>query len=255
MRVDVYLVLQGYAESRNKAARLILDGAVLIDGNPVKKTSENIDEKIFHEVFITQKEKYVGRGGLKLEEAIKTFGINVSNGRYIDVGASTGGFTECLLQNGALHVTALDSGHGQLHPKLANDRRVRSVEGYNARNLNPADVGMFDGAVMDVSFISQTAIIPALKGVIKEDGFLVSLIKPQFEAGKSAMGKNGIVKSRDDRIRAVTRVLSCACDNHLDCIGVINSPIHGGDGNIEYLAYFLHKESTQPKNISLDELE
>ena len=198
MRIDVYLVENGFCESRNKASRLISEGKILLDGSVVSKPSMDVCDGE-HAVEITEVEKYVGRGGLKLEGALKEFGINVSDKRCIDVGASTGGFTDCLLQNGAAHVCAVDSGRGQLHPKLLEDIRVTSVEGFNARELSPDSFGLFDIAVMDVSFISQTLLHHPLCSVLNDGAIYISLIKPQFEAGKSALGKGGIVKKAEDR--------------------------------------------------------
>ena len=237
MRADVYLVENGFVESRNKASRLILEGKVTLDGRLIKKPSENIDGD-GHTVEILEADKYVGRGGLKLEGAITHFGIDVSGKRCIDVGASTGGFTDCLLQMGAAQVCAVDSGRGQLHEKLLGDIRVISVEGFNARELSPDSFGMFDLAVIDVSFISQTLIHAPLSSVLNDGAMFISLIKPQFEAGKSALGKNGIVKKPQDREGAILRVIESASFCGLGLEGIMQSPIEGGDGNREYLAVF-----------------
>ena len=238
MRLDKYLTECGYADSRTRAEKLIVSGGVSVDGKSITKPSFDINEAIEHVIEITLEEKYVSRGGLKLEGALASFDIDVTGLEVIDVGASTGGFTHCLLLRGASGVTALDSGHGQLHEKIRNDKRVRVIEGYNARNIDPADVGTFDGAVMDVSFISQTLILPALVSVIKDGGFYIGLIKPQFEAGRAALSKGGIVKSASDREAAILKVIESARSNGLKLIGLIKSPIEGGDGNIEYLAHF-----------------
>ena len=244
MRVDLYLFQKGFCESRNKASRLIDEGLVVIDGRAVVKSSEEIDERAEHSVEIKKDNDFVGRGGLKLEAAIKQFCVDVTGKRCIDVGASTGGFTQCLLINGAESVVSIDSGRGQLHKSLLDDPRVKSVEGYNARNLSVSEFGMFDCAVMDVSFISQTLIIPALSELICEDGVFISLVKPQFEAGRQAIGKNGIVKKPSDREYSLLRVAKCACEFGLELLGVMRSPITGGDGNIEYLAYFVKKNGS-----------
>lgn len=238
MRIDLYLSQKGLCESRNKASRLIDAGLVIIDGRTVQKNSEDIDATVEHSVEIKKDNDFVGRGGLKLEAALKQFSIDVSGKRCIDVGASTGGFTQCLLMRDAKSVVALDSGKGQLHKSLLDDVRVKSVEGYNARNLNVTEFGIFDCAVMDVSFISQTLIIPALSQLICDGGVLISLIKPQFEAGRQSIGKNGIVKKASDREYSLHRVAECASQFGLELIDVMRSPITGGDGNIEYLAYF-----------------
>lgn len=239
MRLDKYLTERSFADSRTRAEKLISSGNVLIDGKKITKPSFDIDENAEHAVEIQSAEKYVSRGGLKLEGALDAFKIDVSGLNVIDVGASTGGFTDCLLQRGAMNVTALDSGHGQLHRSIREDSRVRVIEGYNARNINESDVGIFDGAVMDVSFISQTLILPSLVSVIREGGFYVGLIKPQFEAGRAALSKGGIVKSASDREAAVLKVLESAKSCNLRLMGLVRSPIEGGDGNIEYLGYFI----------------
>ncbi|MBE6647000.1 MAG: TlyA family RNA methyltransferase [Ruminococcaceae bacterium] len=247
MRADTYLSQNGYAESRTRAARLISEGKVLLDGKTVQKASEEICEGE-HTVVITENDLFVGRGGLKLSAALEQFKIDVAGKKCIDVGASTGGFTDCLLQNGAAFVYAIDSGRGQLHPKLLSDERVVNIEGYNARALSRDELGVFDVAVMDVSFISQTLIHPALSDVLCDGAVFISLIKPQFESGRSALGKNGIVKDAKDREGAIKKVLQSAIMNHFEPIGIINSPIEGGDGNREYLACFVKREGTLAVN-------
>lgn len=237
MRIDLYLVEKGFCESRSRAARLISEGKIVLDGKSVSKASFDIDGGE-HEVEITELDRFVGRGGLKLEGAIERFGIDIEGKRCIDVGASTGGFTDCLLQRGAAHVCAVDSGRGQLHSKLLEDIRVTSLEGFNARALSPEDFGYFDVAVMDVSFISQTLIHKPLSTVLKDGAIFITLIKPQFESGKSALGKGGIVKKASDRYAAIIRVLDSAALCNFQLLGIMRSPIDGGDGNREYLAVF-----------------
>jgi 23S rRNA (cytidine1920-2'-O)/16S rRNA (cytidine1409-2'-O)-methyltransferase len=171
--------------------------------------------------------------------------------RALDIGASTGGFTDCLLQHGAAHVVALDAGQGQLHQTLREDVRVTNIEKYNARNLTPADTGLCDMAVMDVSFISQTLILPKIPDVLREGGILISLIKPQFEAGRAALNKQGIVRHAKDRVLAVRRVLSAAAEAGLSCCGLAPSPILGGDGNEEFLAYFQKKTTPTVKEMDI----
>lgn len=250
MRIDKYLVTYKYADSRTKAEKYILDGAVLLDGQIILKPSYNVDETIGHNLEITKNDRYVSRGGLKLEGALRSFEVDVSGLKMVDIGSSTGGFTDCLLQNGAGSVLAVDSGRNQLHPRLRCDERVSLCEEYNARYINAKEVGMFDGAVMDVSFISQTLIIPALVGVIRDGGFIISLIKPQFESGKSSIGKGGIVKNPEARERAVKNVVSCAENCGMKCAGLVKSPITGGDGNIEYLGYFIKNAEYKAHDIS-----
>lgn len=241
MRIDVYLTQKGFCESRNKASKLIDGGFVSVDGRVVLKPSEDIFEDIEHNVEISQHKDYVGRGSLKLLHALEAFKVDVENKRVIDIGASTGGFTQVLLSYGASEVVAVDSGRGQLHESLLNDKRVTNIEGYNARKLKREEFGVFDGAVMDVSFISQTLIIPSMSDLIDEGGFFISLVKPQFEAGRSAVGKNGIVKKPQDRETSILRVCECAAACGLSLEGIERSPIEGGDGNIEYLAFFVKK--------------
>ena len=240
MRADVFLTEVGYAESRQRAKIYIDSGFVLIDGKTVKKASESVDETVEHEVVITDCERYVGRGGYKLEGALEAFNIDVTGKHCIDIGASTGGFTDCLLQKGAASVIAVDSGRDQLHPRLRNDGRVRSLEGVNARYLTPQLVGVdaLDIAVMDVSFISQTLIIPQIPQLLGNGGVFISLIKPQFEAGRGALNKNGIVKNTENRYSAALRVVTCALSCGFELIGFDVSPIKGGDGNVEFLAAF-----------------
>lgn len=243
MRADVYLVEYGFAESRTRAARLISEGKIIIDGKKIEKASESI-APYDHCVEIIARDPYVSRGGIKLAAALDEFRIDVSGKKCIDIGASTGGFTDCLLKRGALSVCAVDSGRGQLHPSVACDERVRSIEGFNARELDEERFGRFELAVMDVSFISQTLIHPAISRVLCDGGCFIGLIKPQFEAGRAALGKNGIVKDARDRERSIVRVLESAVLNSLEPVSVMRSPIEGGDGNVEYLAYFIKRPCT-----------
>ena len=248
MRIDKYLAAAGYTKSRKFAQDLIDGGAIKVDGALVKKASQEIDHTVPHEIEIEQLFKYVSRGGMKLEAALISFAVNVNGVKAVDIGASTGGFTDCLLQRGARLVYAIDAGEGQLHPSLLEDARVRSIEKFNARELT-ADIteGECDLAVADLSFISQTYVIPNVVSVLRDGAAFVSLIKPQFEAGASALGKGGIVTSSAYRFLAVKRVLNCAHENGLDCRGLVPSPITGGDGNKEYLAYFVKCGALVPK--------
>ena len=244
----MYLTAAGYTASRKKAQDLIAAGAVTVDGVLIKKSSEAVNESVPHEVKLEQVFKYVSRGGMKLEAALDAFHLSVNRKKAVDVGSSTGGFTDCLLKRGAAHVTCVDSGIGQLHESLRSDPRVTVCEQFNARMLDETVTdGPCDVAVMDVSFISQTYLIPQIASVLREEGEFVSLIKPQFEAGKSALGKNGVVHSAAYRYLAIKRVLTCAMENGLDCMGVILSPIEGGDGNKEYLAYFCKRPCLVPR--------
>ena len=262
MRADLYLTRYGHASSRTLARKLIEDGAVTVDGRVLTKASEEIpDGDHTVSVAATDDTRFVGRGGLKLEAALRAFQIDPTGLTLADIGASTGGFTDCLLKQGATLVFAVDAGHGQLHPSLQSDPRVRPAEGMNARSLTSADLvgvdtmwraehpdavtapfsGTVDGIVMDVSFISQTLLHPALSSILKGGGWMVALIKPQFELTKSALNKQGIVKQERDRRAAVDRVLASAAACGFDALSVIPSPIEGGDGNREFLAHFVKK--------------
>ena len=239
MRADLYLVENGYVKSRTAARKYIEEGHAILDGVPIAKPSQEISEGE-HSIDILERERYVSRGGVKLEGALRTFGIDVSGMRAADIGASTGGFTDCLLQAGAAHVYAIDSGRDQLDPDLVLDERVSCMEGVNARYLQPEDLGgCVDIVVMDVSFISQTLILPTVASLLRDGGIYVGLIKPQFEAGRAALDKHGIVKNAKHRKMAVERVLDAAELAGLGLCGLTTSPISGGDGNIEYLAYYI----------------
>ena len=248
MRVDVYLAAAGYTQSRKKAQDLIDAGVVKIDGVIVKKSSLAINEAVEHDVVIEQPFLYVSRGGVKLEAALNAFGVNVNHKKALDVGASTGGFTDCLLKRGAKEVYAIDAGIDQLHESLRNDKRVHSIEHFNARELTPSITGgECDIAVADVSFISQTYIIAQIASCLRDGASFISLIKPQFEAGRAALGKNGVVTNSAYRFLAAKRVISFAVENGFDCVGLIRSPIEGGDGNVEYLAHFVKKSCVKPQ--------
>ncbi|MBQ4066417.1 MAG: TlyA family RNA methyltransferase [Clostridia bacterium] len=235
MRIDTYLADHGLAKSRSFAKILIDEGFVTVNGVVVKKPS--IDVSDFDRVLVTGAPySYVSRGGVKLEAALERFEISVLGLTAVDIGASSGGFTDCLLKRGAVKVFAVDSGSGQLDSSLCHDERVVNIENFNARNLTADDLGQTcDIAVTDVSFISQTLIIPAAVKVLCEGGLYVSLIKPQFECGKSGLGKGGIVKSKKIMAECIKKVISCAAQNGLGCFGLIRSPIQGGDGNTEFL--------------------
>ena len=252
MRLDLYLFQSGMVESRSRAKALIEAGNVLVNGTPVKKPSELVDEITAPQIEIVATLPFVSRGGLKLAHALDTFGISVVGKRAIDVGASTGGFTDCLLQRGASQVIAVDSGENQMAVCLREDSRVECIEKYNARYMKAEDFSYApELAVMDVSFISQTLILPSLAGVLADNGILVSLIKPQFEVGKRAIGKKGIVKHPEDRFFAVKQVLTCAEACGLGCFALTRSPITGGDGNIEFLAAFCKGSSAEINEITM----
>ena len=255
MRLDVYLFEKRLVNSRTEAKGLITEGAVTVSGKTVTKPSFDIDVDNTDVTVDNSRKKYASRGGFKLEGALKSFGIDVSGRLALDVGASSGGFTDCLLQNGAAHVISVDSGTNQIADFLRQDSRVTVIENYNARYMDPADFTYTPTlAVMDVSFISATYIIPAIYTTLSDGADFICLIKPQFEVGKSGLGKGGIVKDEKKRISAVKKVTEFAQNQGFSVISVIESSIMGGDGNIEYLAHFRkngkyekHCNNTKPK--------
>lgn len=251
MRADIYVFNSGNAKSRQNAKILIENGNVLIDGKKVNKASQDIDDTISHNIEIINKPRFVSRGGEKLDFALERFDINVDETVCLDVGASTGGFTDCLLQRGASSVYAIDSGHSQLDVSIESNEKVISIEKYNAKFMQENDFPCkFDIAVMDVSFISQTMIHQGIHSVLKDNGIFVSLIKPQFECGKSALNSHGIVKEPNYHIQAINRVLDSALMNGFSCLDIVRSPIEGGSGNIEFLVCL--QKSQNPKNNILE---
>lgn len=239
MRLDIYLTEHGHVQSRQRAKTLIEDGYVTVDGAVITKPAFSLSEDAEHTVTVEDSLRYVGRGGLKLEAALDAFSVDPTGMTAADIGASTGGFTDCLLQKGAIRVFAIDAGENQLAAKLRADPRVISMEHLNARTLSPAHIGgvQVDLAVMDVSFISATYILPQIPPLLAKGGAMICLIKPQFEVGRSMLGKGGIVKDRAAHEAAVLRVLDSAESVGLFLCGLISSPIKGGDGNREFLAY------------------
>lgn len=239
MRLDAYLAANGFADSRTRAKFLIESGRVSADGKTVTKPSFDVPENAQIELAESGEEEFVGRGGIKLAAALEQFQIPVAGRICADIGASTGGFTDCLLKRGAVRVYAVDSGSGQLVPSLAADKRVVSLENTNARYI---DAGTFSGtlvslAVMDVSFISQKLLYPALCAITEPRADIVTLVKPQFEAGRAALGKNGVVKDEKIRRAVLDEVIACAAEYGLEKADVMTSPIRGGSGNVEYLLY------------------
>ena len=246
MRVDLFLTENGYVPSRKKAQTLIEEGKVSIDGHIVQKSSQQIGDGE-HTVEIAQSDevRYVGRGGLKLEAALDAFGIDPSQKTALDIGASTGGFTDCLLQRGAKLIYAVDAGVGQLAKRLLENPAVVSIEKLNARNLMPEHIDhtRVDLIVMDVSFISATYIIPQFPALLSENGEAVCLIKPQFEVGRAMIGKGGIVRDRAAHIDAIERVCASAESVGLSPVALILSPIEGGDGNREFLLHLVRQNT------------
>ena len=236
-RLDALLINRGMCDSREQGKRLVLAGEVKVDGRVVDKPAERFGEDAV--VEIKEKPRFVGRGGLKLEGALEHFGIDVKGWTCLDVGASTGGFTDCLLQRGAERVHAIDVGTNQLVWKLRSDPRVISKEKFNARGLVEADLGeKVRLAVMDLSFISLTKVLPAVFGVLEEGGAVVCLIKPQFELQREDVGKGGIVREDELRQRAVEKIrIFCTEQHGKEWKGVIPASISGMDGNQEFLAW------------------
>ncbi len=238
-RLDLFLARKGLAPSRSLAAKLIEGGFVFVNGEKAEKCALPVTDEDRIEILENQLERYVSRGGLKLEKALSEFGVDPKGLVCADLGASTGGFTDCLLQHGAAFVFAVDSGSDQLHPSLRRDGRVRVMEKTNARNLTAEDLGgPVDLAVMDVSFISQRLLYPAVCRILKPDGVFLSLIKPQFEAGKAYLNKNGVVTDPAARRRVAAELEEYARREGLILKKTAPSPIPGGDGNLETLAFF-----------------
>ncbi|MFZ1700727.1 MAG: TlyA family RNA methyltransferase [Pyrinomonadaceae bacterium] len=239
-RIDRLLVEQGLADSRTKAQALIMAGTVLVNEKRAEKPSDKfeIDATIRLKGASTEL-KYVGRGGLKLEAALMEFSLDPTGLVCIDVGSSTGGFTDCLLQHGASKVVAIDAGTNQLVWSLRQDPRVEVREKTNARELKPTDFSVqFDLAVMDVSFISVTKVIPAILSLLKPTGMMVVLIKPQFEVGRGEVGKGGIVRESEKHQRVTNEINAFAESLGLEVRGIIESPILGAEGNKEFLALY-----------------
>ena len=236
-RLDVLITEKGLAPSREQAKRLIMEGAVFVKGQREDKPGTNVDIDADIEVR-GHEQKYVSRGGLKLEKAMDTFPITLEGKICMDIGASTGGFTDCMLQNGASKVYAVDVGYGQFAWKLRNDPRVVCMEKTNIRYVTPEDIGeKLDFASCDVSFISLDKVLPAAKELLSERGEMVCLIKPQFEAGKEKVGKKGVVRDKKVHLEVIEKVLRDAEENGFYPYGLTFSPVKGPEGNIEYLIY------------------
>lgn len=239
MRLDVYLAENGLVKSRAAAKELIISGQVEADGKTVLKPSFGVGEDCSVKIIGGQL-RYVGRGGLKLEKALDVFEINLSERVCIDIGASTGGFTDCMLQNGAAYVYAVDVGHSQLDGKLINEKRVLNMEKTNILELTAEDFPKEPSFISaDVSFVSLKHILPKIKELLPESGEAAVLVKPQFEAGKANIGKSGIVKDRKVHAAVLADIVSFCFSIGLEVSGLTHSPVTGGsgaDGNIEYLA-------------------
>ncbi|MBQ8741044.1 MAG: TlyA family RNA methyltransferase [Clostridia bacterium] len=236
-RLDCALVSRGFSESREKAKAIIMSGIVYVNNQKSDKAGANIKPDDIIEVR-GETLKYVSRGGLKLEKAMKSFEISLNDCICADIGASTGGFTDCMLQNGAQKVYSIDVGYGQLAWKLRTDERVINLERTNFRYVTREQVpDELDFASVDVSFISLSLIIPVMRTLLKDGGRAVCLIKPQFEAGKENVGKKGVVRDKAVHIAVIEKIINLVSDNNFSLLGLDFSPIKGPEGNIEYLCY------------------
>lgn len=247
-RIDSILVKQGYFPTRQKAKYAIEDKCIYVDNKLIEKSSKLIDEESKIEV---RKESlpFVSRGGLKLDKAIKVFDIDLQEKIAMDIGASTGGFTDCMLQNGAKKVYSVDVGHDQLDEKLKKDSRVVNLEGTNIKQIKEEEFEKVDFISIDVSFISLTQVLDKAFNLLKQDGQMVALIKPQFEAGPEAISKNGVVKDKKVHIKVIEKVMLLSNSLKFEIQGLDYSPIKGPAGNIEYLLYL--KKNSQKTNFDL----
>lgn len=252
-RLDVLLVQRGLAPSREKAKAMIMEGNVYVNNQKEDKAGANFDTEVPIEVRGNTL-AYVSRGGLKLEKAVKHFALSLDGLVCMDIGASTGGFTDCMLQNGAAKVYAVDVGYGQLAWKLREDPRVVCMERTNARYLTHEQIpDELDFASIDVSFISLKLILPAVCGILKGGGHVACLVKPQFEAGKEKVGKKGVVRDPAVHLEVLEHFLEHAKESGFTVLGLTYSPIRGPEGNIEYLGY-LEKGDWQPMEFDLKAL-
>ena len=236
-RLDVLLVEKGICTSRERAKTSIMAGLVYVDGQKVDKVGEKVSVEA-DIVYKGEKMPYVSRGGFKLEKAMKEFNIDLTDTVCMDIGASTGGFTDCMLQNNAKKVFSVDVGYGQFAWKLRTDERVVCMERTNIRYVTPEDIGeKLDFASIDVSFISLRTIMPAVKELLKDNGSVVALIKPQFEAGKDKVGKKGVVRDKAVHLEVIEMVIAFAKSIGFEILNLEFSPIKGPEGNIEYLLH------------------
>lgn len=236
-RLDVLLVKQGFAESREKAKAIIMSGIVYVDGEKEDKAGTSFSDAVSIEVRGNTL-PYVSRGGLKLEKAMTHFDVSLKDKICMDVGSSTGGFTDCMLQNGALWVYAVDVGHGQLAWKLRNDERVICMEKTNIRYVTPEQIkDKIQFSSIDVSFISLSKVLGPVKNLLSEDGEIVCLIKPQFEAGREKVGKKGVVREKSVHLEVIKAVISYAVSIGFEILHLEYSTIKGPEGNIEYLLH------------------
>ncbi len=245
IRLDVALVEGGYAESREKAKALIMSGIVFVNNQKCDKAGDTVKQDDNIEVRGATL-KYVSRGGLKLEKAMNCFDIELNGAICADIGASTGGFTDCMLQNGATKVYAIDVGYGQLAWKLRCDSRVVNLERTNFRYVTDQQVDTpLDFASVDVSFISLSHILPVMRNLMRESARAVCLIKPQFEAGKENVGKKGVVRDKKVHIEVIEKIIGLLAEYKFSLLGLTFSPIKGPEGNIEYLCYIEKSDNPQ----------
>ena len=236
-RLDILLVKRNLAPSREKAKAMIMEGNVFVNNQREDKAGSSFDENVPIEIHGNTL-KYVSRGGLKLEKAMTHFGVQPQGKVCMDVGSSTGGFTDCMLQNGAVKVYAVDVGHGQLDWKLRNDPRVVCMEKTNIRYVTPDDIEDKIGlSSIDVSFISLTKVLGPVKALLTDDGQVVCLIKPQFEAGREKVGKKGVVREKNTHLEVIRKVMEFASEIGFEILNLEFSPIKGPEGNIEYLLH------------------
>ena len=255
-RLDVLLVSNGYAESREKAKAIIMSGQVFVDGQREDKAGSMFDPTKIHIEVKGSTLKYVSRGGLKLEKAMAQFDLSLQDKVCMDIGASTGGFTDCMLQNGAAKVFSVDVGHGQLAWKLRNDPRVVCMEKTNFRYVTMEHIGeALDFASCDVSFISLTKILIPARNLLKDQGEMVCLIKPQFEAGKDKVGKKGVVREPEIHKEVIAKILDFAEMIGFDILHLEYSPIKGPEGNIEYLVHLSKHALRAQEALELTEKE
>ena len=249
-RLDVLLVKRGLAPSREKAKTIIMSGIVFVDNQREDKAGTFFKDDVNIEVR-GKTLKYVSRGGLKLEKAMDCFGVQLDGKICMDVGASTGGFTDCMLQNGAVKVYSVDVGHGQLAWKLVQDERVICMDRTNIRYVTPEDIDeVIDFASIDVSFISLTKVLLPVKNLLTENGQIVCLIKPQFEAGRENVGKKGVVRDKKVHKDVIESVITFAMSIGFDIINLDFSPVKGPEGNIEYLLYLQNTNKEQGEKLS-----
>ena len=250
-RLDILVTEKGIAPSREKAKALIMAGQIFVD-NVREDKAGSVFEETCDIVLHGEKPKYVSRGGLKLEKAMATFPITLTDFVCMDIGASTGGFTDCMLQNGAKKVFAVDVGYGQLDYKLRVDERVVCMEKTNIRYVTPEDIGeALDFASCDVSFISLEKVLPAAINLLKDEAEMVCLIKPQFEAGREKVGKKGVVREQSTHVEVIEACMQYAHDNNFKILNLTWSPIRGPEGNIEYL-YHLTKDDNAEEVTGID---